>query len=351
MRHPEASVGLTPTRGVPGSAQRPRTALTALLLGAASLFVVACGGGGGGGGDSGGGGNPPPAPTGSVAVTVVDEFQAPVLNGNVSVTVGSTTRSGSTSNGGVATISNVPVGSASVAVTAEGFLDGSGSAQVAENQQATTTIELVRVTAPAAALLTSSSSTTDGQTVGFTIDVLVVDKNGEPIENMTAGEFTLQPCTDDTAEDDCLQGAPSDTSYTVISGPTEFAAVPPNPAEPYAAMLLIDQSQSIRTTDPADARLFASKVFMDNLGPSDYVAVSAFAQTEPGTANAIPDQPVTLVTGFTQQTAQFFDDIDVLARQENGETPLFDSLDQMLQYTADTAPGSSFRSTSPSGGC
>jgi hypothetical protein len=273
---------------------------------------------------------------------VVDEFQGPVLNGNVSVAVGSTTRNGNTSNGGVATITSVPTGSASVSVTASGFLDGSANVTVAENQQASTTIELIRVTQPAAALLTSTTSSSDGQNVTFSIDVLVVDKNGDPIENMTQGEFTLQPCTDDSAEEDCLQNAP-DTSYTVTSGPSNFTPIPGLPAEPYAAMLLIDQSQSIRTTDPADARLFASKVFMNNLGPDDHVAVSAFAQTQGGQNALIPDQPVTVVTGFTQNAAPFFGDIDVLAQQEGGGTPLYDSLDLMLEYTDANAPGSVMR--------
>ncbi|HSN69921.1 MAG TPA: VWA domain-containing protein [Steroidobacteraceae bacterium] len=329
----------------------------------ATLALAACGGGGGGGGgDGGGGGTPPPAPTGSVQVTVVDQFNTGIQNADVTITVGSATRTGRTAASGIVTVSNVPTGSASVAVTAAGFIDpAANSVTVTENQTVATNFSLLRVTQPAAGLfgsqITAVAPGQTGDTLEFSITVLVVDENGVAFENLNEGNFALQPCTVDAAtpDADCIRGdaLADDASYTVVNPtPVNLTKIPAQPAQPYAAMLLIDQSQSIQNTDPTNARLFATKVFMQNLGVTngveDLVAVSAFAQTEqPPPSNAIPDQPVTdLTPGFigSATVEDYFDDIDVLATQERGETPLFESLDQQLQYTFDNAPTAGNRS-------
>jgi len=319
------------------------TRLRALAVGSIIVgMLAACGGGGGGGG---GGSNP----TGSVQVTVVDEFDGPVLNASVSASVGGTTRSGSTSNSGVANITSVPTGTATIAVTATGFEDGSGQATIAENQQASVSIELVRITEPGAgaAQFGQGSADATGQELTFTIDVVVV--NDDPnmpgtIDTLTAADFTLQDCTVDPNDSDveCLRGqAQQDIGYTVpVQTPSTFELIPANVASPYAAMLLLDQSGSISESDPSDARLFATKVFLDNLGANDYAAVSAFAQTGTNAPAGIPEEPVTRLSEFIQSggAAALFDDIDELAQQEGGLTPIYDALDQEMQFTAANAP-------------
>ncbi|MGI9327447.1 MAG: carboxypeptidase regulatory-like domain-containing protein [Pseudomonadales bacterium] len=320
-----------------------------LMIVALSQFLAACGGGGGGGGNR-------VPPTGTIQVTVVDDLAGPVLNADVVVTVGGTTYNSTTTSGGIATIGSVTPGSASVEVTAEGFEDGSGNASVTANQQAALSVTLIRITEPAAGLftaqLTEQLQNFDGQTLTFSVDVLVVDDDSAPgtaIENLTSGDFTFLPCTDsDPAEVECLRGTSStpDTGYIVVGNTSSnFELVPGQPPVPYAATLMIDQSGSIRDTDPSGARLFAAKVFMDNLGASDFASISAFAQENPTTPALIPDQPVTRLSDFIQSdTAEtVFPDIDELAELEGGATPLYAALDQELAYTAANAPAGNNR--------
>lgn len=311
------------------------------------LFIAGCGGGGGGGSDA-----PPPVETGSVEVTVVDEFDAPVDDVGVTVTSGGTNRTGTTDDTGITTVDSVPVGSATIATSAVGFVDGSGSATVTVNAQSDVSITLERQTEPAAGLfeseLTGALSSTDGQTLTIQLEVLVV--NNDPaavsaIETLTAADFTLLPCADnDPNEVECLRGSSSqpDIGYSVVSaGAENFQFVPGQAANSYAATLIIDQSGSIENTDPSDARLFATKVFLNNLGASDFASVSAFAQTQATAEPAlIPDEPVTRITDFIQSSgaAATFADIDELAQQIGGDTPLFAALDQELDFTAANAP-------------
>ncbi|MEM1432992.1 MAG: carboxypeptidase regulatory-like domain-containing protein [Pseudomonadota bacterium] len=326
----------------------------------AALALSGCGGGGGGGGggntgsggSSGGGSTPPPS--GSVELTVVDEFDTPVAGADISVSVDTETRNGSTDGNGVATVSSVPPGSAEVTVTATGFEQGALNITVSANSQTTDTLTLTRETEPAAGLfsaqLTQSLPDTDGQTLTVGIELLVVDDDPTTraaIETLTAADFTLLACTDsDPNVAECLEATPvsDDIGYTVISASAEnFELVPGQAPAPYAASLLIDQSGSTTGSDPSDARLFATKVFIGNLGPNDFVSVAAFAENTPSSTAEIPETPVFRLSPFVQSDAgrALFPDIDMLASQESGGTPLYGALDSELEFTAASAPSDS----------
>jgi hypothetical protein len=166
----------------------------------------------------------------------------------------------------------------------------------------------------------------------------------------------LQDCVVDTTPPnnapECIRSSSvsNDVGYTVTSVPTApatFALIPGNPAQPYAAALVLDQSDSIRDSDPTDARIFASKTFLEKVGANDRVVLSAFAADAGQFALAkIPVKPLTIYplpnSGdeplFTADGTSYFDELDELAEQEGGETPLYSSLNSMVDYTAKHAP-------------
>ena len=156
---------------------------------------------------------------------------------------------------------------------------------------------------------------------------------------------------------ECLRGdgTQADIGYSVVeTTPSNFALNPGQAAAPYAVSLLIDQSGSTANTDPSDARLFATKLFMNNLGASDFVAVAAFAQERAASDPAlIPDEPVTQLSGFVQSSAaeQLFDDIDALGGLEGGDTPLYAALDNQLEFTAKRWKMNCPSTTNPASSC
>jgi hypothetical protein len=331
-----------------GRRSKVRSLYPLAIAALAGLLLTACSSGGSNDGDGA------PAPTGSVEVTVVDEFGAPVIGASVSIDSGGTGQSSTTDSNGVATVTSVPRGTASVSITQTDFFDFSDSVSVVEDSVTPIFVTLVRETEPAAGLfsvrLTENVGVTDGQTVTFSVEVVVVDNDPNAvtsIETLTAADFSLNPCSDNNPDKvECLLGnaMQPDVGYSVVTTtPQAFELRPGAAAETYAANLMIDQSGSMETSDPSDARLFATKVFLQNLGPSDFGAVSAFAAWETALIETVP---VTRITDFIQSGAaeDFFADIDVLAELEGGGTPLLNSIDEELDYVAANAPASVDRS-------
>ncbi len=110
--------------------------------------------------------------------------------------------------------------------------------------------------------------------------------------------------------------------------------MPGNAAGAYSALMLLDQSGSITSTDPSDARLFAAKEFLSSLGSSDNVQVAAFAD-----GGSLPFDPVTVYgNGFTNNGPGLFSTIDALASLESGGTPLYDAVDSTAFHTSMNAP-------------
>ena len=59
---------------------------------------------------------------------------------------------------------------------------------------------------------------------------------------------------------------PRDAAYTVANAtPAAVSSVDPRGPVPYAAGLLFDSSESIGESDPTDARIFATKEFLNDL--------------------------------------------------------------------------------------
>ncbi len=300
--------------------------------------------------------------TGQVAATAKDEFDAGVPNARVQIVVEGQTLSGTTNASGAVTINGVPTGTVPVAISADGYED-EPTLNRTVNEGATTDVEflLVRITQPGGGFTPPGGGFTPptnppvvppppppgGQSLQVILELVVIDENGIPINNLAASDFTMLACTPVAgAPSECVRSptdAAFDAAYTLTSAtpaPATFSVIPPQAPASYAAAMLLDQSGSIGDSDPTDARVFASKVFLDRLGASDRVALGVFAQ---GGGTRIPTSPLTRYGDFTADGPSLFDELDQLPNLEGGFTPLYLALDQMIQYTASAPAAAGLR--------
>jgi len=291
--------------------------------------------------------------TGQIAAQVRDSFGAPVTNATVTASIEGQVIVGVTAVNGTVTLQRVPTGAVSVTTTASGFTPSAASvvtvAQAPPAPPAIYSVELQRNVPAVSGFVTGHTGviTATGGTLEFPVRVFVIDASGQGITNLTAANFALQNCADtNPTEFECVQVIASDpdidASYSASpAAPANWALVSGVSRVPYLTSLMLDSSRSIRDTDPTDARIFATKVFLDNLGTNDLVALSAFAIGSADGQNPalIPPPPPVHVYGFSSNGRDFFADLDSLANLEGGETPLYEALTSMIGYTRTTAQG------------
>lgn len=90
----------------------------------------------------------------------------------------------------------------------------------------------------------------------------------------------------------------------------------------YSALLLMDQSGSISSTDPDSYRLDAARIFSLNLGNNNNVALWSFSGSN-----------YTAILDFTTDTANVIQEIENLRDREGGSTPLYKSQYEAITYT------------------
>ncbi|WP_119353315.1 carboxypeptidase regulatory-like domain-containing protein [Azohydromonas sediminis] len=321
--------------------------LTTWLALAVTVAVAACGGGGGGSS------LPPASSVGFLQVTVTDAFGAAVPDATVSGTLGGSTQTATTNPAGIAVIGfNEPNGTASLTVTRASFRERTATADVVRGQRRDVTITLDRTTAPAGGSLTTRSGFAPDvgmsqQTLTFEIEVVAVDGDGQPLHGLDASSFVLLPCAPDAAtvdRADCVRGTSlaHDVAYTPVPAtPLQLEVVAGGTPQPYAAALLLDQSGSIAQSDPTGARLYSAKVFLSGLGSGDAARIAAFAG---GSDARIPTPPLATFGPFrgAAGATAFFPDLDALAQQVGGNTPMYAALDTLRDSVAtdpSVAPG------------
>jgi hypothetical protein len=316
-------------------------ALRLIAAAAALVALTACGGGGGKSAA-----NPPQTaePLGLVQVQVSDRFGAAVPGALVS---GPRGESMTTEAGTAFVVTDSPNASANVRVTNDAFVPKTKMVTSVPGQVSAVPIILQRATSPAGGSLASRSgvlATLDStrRSLTFEVELVVVDGESQPIDNLTAADFSLRPCVPDPASDrfECVRGsvATDDVAYVATTpNPISLTRIPGMPARPFASGLLIDQSGSIADTDPTGARLFASKVFVEALSGDDQVLLAAFAG---GPSSRLPGVPLSVFGGFRPagQTGDYIAALDSLARQVGGSTPLYDSVDLLRQQWFAVAP-------------
>jgi len=288
-------------------------------------------------------------PVGSVSVTVRDTNGVGIAGATVVATVGGASRSATTNASGVALVTEVLTGTGTVTVSRDTFVTDSAPVTVTANTESRVEITLVRVTSATGGVLETrvlpGGVSADGRTLEFSVRVVVVDDQAGEVKGLPATAFSLGACAPSaaTTDADCVSGGPADVAYSVL-GPgaaPSFQELPGGPPQPYAAALTFDQSRTIITNDPTDARLFSAKEFIGRLGPDDAVLMTAFAD---GSTAKIPEVPVTY---FPRPTPRFLgqaeaptlaSDLDSLSGLEGGGTPLYEALCRVMDFTVANAP-------------
>ena len=172
---------------------------------------------------------------------------------------------------------------------------------------------------PSGGVLKSNVMSSSSNSAMFTLDVFAV---GSDSELLSLGN------TDISIENRELGATGTHLDYSL----TGFQVYQQSSAGPYSATLLLDQSGSITTTDPTDARIDAAKVFIRNLGSGDEVGLMAFTS-----AGQLPYSPTTTWTyggqQFSSDPSAFHGALNSLADKEDGGTPLYDASRAAVQYT------------------
>ncbi|MEZ0540253.1 vWA domain-containing protein [Fibrella arboris] len=153
-----------------------------------------------------------------------------------------------------------------------------------------------------------------GDKIEFRVDMYVVDRSGKYVQGLNQSNFGIT--------------ATSPASFTYSLAKLEVVNQAAKTGG-YSAMLLLDQSGSILSTDPKDLRISASKIFLDYLGTSDQAGLASFTDDYFGA--------VKVHQTFSRNTAAMKKSLDTLATTEDGGTPLYYSSVLMTDYTATNA--------------
>ncbi len=177
-----------------------------------------------------------------------------------------------------------------------------------------------------AGLLSAELTSCSSPTAEFTVDLLAVGPDSQLYAGLSAADFAIE-------EFELAYPAGERHVFT----PTSTELIGPGSAQPYSAALLLDQSSTVSTSDPNDARLGAAAAFMDNLSSGDEVALLAFAAD-----GRLPFSPVTNYrdtdgNDFTTNPDQFASYLRSLASLEGGTRPLLDALEVAVELARKSA--------------
>ncbi len=101
-------------------------------------------------------------------------------------------------------------------------------------------------------------------------------------------------------------------------------------ALPYNALLLMDQSGSIVSTDPSNYRISAAKAFCNNLAPGDNASIWSFAASSIYySKDLVQHSP-----SFSNSTSTLIPLLDALKGKANGNTPLYFAQSSVTDYCA-----------------
>jgi len=164
---------------------------------------------------------------------------------------------------------------------------------------------------PGGGVLDAEIKSVNGNTVNFRADLFAVNHYGDFIEELDGNCFSSP--NDDLELTQIQIGEPEDKG-------------------PYSVMLLFDQSGSIRTTDPQNARIEAGKAFVDIIGDGDEAGVSVFAQ---GSSNYT--SPFEILQGLTSDKDALKIPIEDMRNKADGFTPLYFSIWKLVEYMLDNA--------------
>ncbi len=300
---------------------------------AAAAVAAGCGGGGAGSDET----------KFSVAkVVVVDAYGAPVSGAIVTPALGNIPAVTTGANG-VAFVAGAP-GALELGISVPTFTPVVAQVTLGTELVTTVPVTLQRATAPAGGSMASRSGvqplrSDDGRTLVFEVELVVVGADAQAVDWLTAADFQLLACQPDAATPaaDCLRNAAADHATLASAAADALQLVPAQAVTPHTVGLLIDQSGSIANSDRLNARLYAAKSLISSLAPGDQAVIGAFAD---GNGARLPQQPLTVLGTVADKAAAplYFTQLDALANQSGGQTPLYASIDAMRTRTvADAA--------------
>ena len=174
---------------------------------------------------------------------------------------------------------------------------------------------------PSGGVLASPVQSYSSTTARFTVDLFVVGSDSELLE--------LRP-RDFSISGGDLGSTGTRVSYRRRAGVRTFRQ---RSRGSYSAMFLLDQSGSILSTDPTDARIDAAKAFMRGLGGRDEAGLAAFAS-----GGRLQYQPLTFWRHrgrvFARDEDAWDGELNWLADREGGSTPLYDATRSAVDLTA-----------------
>lgn len=162
---------------------------------------------------------------------------------------------------------------------------------------------------PSAAIGNITLLNKSGNTIRFGIDVAVFRDSKNMETSLSQNNFLI----------DTLRSGHTYT-FNRINFSTNGAQ---NPVS-YSALMLMDQSGSISSSDSKDYRLDAAKSFCASLGNGNNVMLWSFAGSSYKQYG----------TGFTTDTATVIAQIESLRNQEGGGTPLYFSQEATIDFSA-----------------
>lgn len=162
---------------------------------------------------------------------------------------------------------------------------------------------------PAGGILRTDVENILGNELTFMIDMFAVNHYGNFIEKLTDVHISIENPISVSIENNSIE---YQKNSEII---------------PYSAGLLFDQSGSISSTDPDDARIVGGKAFIDIMGDGDESAISVFAENSfyyPFNFNIMSD--------FSDSKETLKSIISDFSGKVGGGTPLYNSIDRELDY-------------------
>lgn len=166
---------------------------------------------------------------------------------------------------------------------------------------------------PAGGLKKVSVTSTEGNQAEIEIQLFVVDHLGGFIPDLKLEDFSITSSTSHDLDIVALEEI----------GEDEIG--------PFSASLLFDQSGSINTTDPLNARVEAGVKFAEIVKGGDEASVAAFS------TNGFYNFPYEILQEFTSNTDDLQDQIRTLVGRADGGTPLYRSIHDLIPYTVDNS--------------
>ena len=182
---------------------------------------------------------------------------------------------------------------------------------------------------PAVALLSARATaiSTDRRTLSLEYELAVLRPDGSTESTLTASDFWMSPinCGDWY---NCIENADGINVGSTIaaSAADEVALLSARPRQSYAAGMLIDLSQGFGNFDPSNATLSAIKQYLGTVVHGDSVAIASFW--------GVPGLPLLTTYGpFTANPATLLPQVEQLAGQRRGTSPVITATRSMIEFT------------------